>query len=117
MLRSNQRSIRPRLVIPVRSISCGPQPAISKAHRRAANTATRAIQKVSRQRREIALLASGNRRNGEQYFRHMGKSNGGNHDDCRISVCDCSDRLDCVGRIGAADAGKLSDANLVAKPN
>jgi hypothetical protein len=39
----------------------------------------------------------------------MGNQTGGNHDDCRISGCDCSDRLGCVGRAGAVDAGKLSD--------
>lgn len=70
----------------------------------------RSIQKLSCACAEIALLTSRNRRNGELDFRH-GESNGGNHDDCRISGCDCSDRLDCVGRAGAVDAGKLSDAN------
>jgi len=69
MLRSNQRSIRPRLVIPVRSISCSPQPSISKAHGRAVNTAARAIQKVSRPCGEIAVPASGNRRNSERRLR------------------------------------------------
>jgi len=37
-----------------------------------------------------------------------GELNGGNHDDCRISGGDRSNHLDCVGRVGAADAGKLS---------
>ena len=41
-----------------------------------------------------------------------GESNGGNHDDCRIFGCECSDHLDCVGRVGPANAGKLSGANL-----
>jgi hypothetical protein len=36
---------------------------------------------------------------------------GGNHDDCRISGRDCSDRLDRMGRVGTANAGKLSAAN------
>ena len=48
---------------------------------------------------------------GEQHFRH-GDSNGGNHDFCRISSCDFTDHLDCVGRVGAANAGKLSGTNL-----
>jgi len=42
----------------------------------------------------------------------MGIKPGGNHDDCRISSCNSSDHLDCVGRVGAANAGKLSGANL-----
>jgi len=40
-----------------------------------------------------------------------GDLNGGNHDDCRIFVCDCSDRVDCVGCVGGSHAGKLRDAN------
>jgi hypothetical protein len=42
----------------------------------------------------------------------MGNQTGGNHDDCRICSCDCSGCFDCVGRVGAANAGKLSGANL-----
>ena len=62
------------------------------------------VEKLPGSRRGIGAMS-------EQDFRH-GDSNGGNHADCRISSCDCTDHLNCVGRVGAANAGKLSRANL-----
>ena len=61
------------------------------------------VEKLPCSRRGIGAMAS--------RISDMGNQNGGNHDDCRISGCDCSDRLDCMGRVGAAHAGKLSGAN------
>jgi hypothetical protein len=72
------------------------------------NTAAKAILKVSRQRGQIALLASMNWALAGRISAQWEIHTGGNHDDCRISVCDRFGRLDCVGRVGGIDAGKLS---------
>ncbi len=40
-----------------------------------------------------------------------GESTGANHDDHRVSRRYCAGRFDLMGRAGAVDAGKLSDAN------
>ena len=75
--KKKSRQLLPRVGALVRSISCNPQPSISKTHGRAANTATRELfQKVSRGRGEIALVASRNRRNGEQDFQTRGIKRG-----------------------------------------